>query len=300
MNKSTPSLPLQQFMQQCEARLSPIFSHYLQKIPALELKYAMEYTLGNGGKHLRPLLIYATGSLFNVPLATLDVPAAAIELIHTYSLIHDDLPCMDDADLRRGKPSCHQEVGEGMAVLTGDALQMLAMQVLISHPAPLSAQKRLLMLDKISRAAGCFGMAAGQALDISLMANDTISDSLLLDIYRLKTGALFTACIELGYLSSADDDENNQHALQQFAAAIGLAFQIQDDILDSEASSALSGKPQGIDVKNNKLTYAKLHGHEAAKEKVDTLYQAALESINYLGQKAQLLRELTGYMLQRL
>ncbi len=297
MTTTLANLSLEQFSQTCANRLTTIFTQYIAEIPSLELKSAMTYTLLDGGKRLRPLLIYATGLIFNASIENLDVPASAIELIHTYSLIHDDLPCMDDANLRRGKASCHKKYGEGLAVLTGDALHTLAMQLIAAHPAPLSAEKRVQMMKVVSLACGPYGMAAGQALDITLLQQGDISSDLLLDIYRLKTGALFTACIELGRLSSKDDNEMNQRALKTFGDCIGLAFQIQDDVLDIESSTEQLGKPQGIDIKNNKVTYPTLFGLEKAKDKIQTLYQEGLEAINYLGDRAQLLRELTGKML---
>lgn len=295
----TTDTALPQFIDAANQRLVHLFSQYWQNIPSQDLKNAMQYTLSNGGKRLRPLLIYATGITFNASLDNLDLPAAAVELIHTYSLIHDDLPCMDDADLRRGKATCHKVYGEGMAVLTGDSLHTLAMQIISHHPAQLSSDQRVDMMSALSRACGPFGMAAGQALDITVMLDNDISPALLEDIYRLKTGALFSACIELGHLASPDRDQNNQRALAEFGNLIGLAFQIQDDILDIEVATELLGKPQGIDVKNNKTTYPKLHGMEKAKEKVQYLYENALESIDYLGEQAKLLRELTKHMLSR-
>lgn len=282
-----------------KTRLSQIFSSYLIKIPSLELKTAMEYSLANGGKRIRPLLVYATGATFNAPLENLDIAAAAIELIHTYSLIHDDLPCMDNADLRRGQPASHKAFGEGMAVLAGDAMQTLAMQLLTSQPAALKAEKRVQMLRVLSEAAGPYGMVGGQALDITLMDDAALSNDLLLNIYHLKTGALFTASIQLGQLASNDDDEFNQKALYEFGERLGLAFQIQDDIVDIESASETSGKPQGIDAKNNKITYPKLHGVKASKLKVESLYEEALTAINYLGTQAQLLRELAKRLLDR-
>ncbi len=292
-------MTLESLVPACSLRLEHVFKNYLQNIPSLELKEAMQYTLMNGGKRLRPLLIFATGSIFAAPLENLDVPATSVELIHTYSLIHDDLPCMDNADLRRGKPTCHKEYSEGMAVLTGDALHTLAMQILANHPAQLKAERRVQMMSVLSKACGPYGMAAGQALDITVMHDDAIPTRLLEDIYRLKTGALLSACIELGWLASSDDDLANQEALKEFGDYIGLAFQIQDDILDMEATTEALGKEQGIDNKNNKITYPKLHGIANSKLKVQTLYQQALEAINYLGHHAHLLRELTHYMLQR-
>lgn len=299
MKLTTPELTLRDLSDICSAEIKKIFSQYLGDIPSVELKSAMEYTLFSGGKHLRPLLIYAAGHIFNAPLENLNIPASSVEIVHTYSLIHDDLPAMDNADIRRGKLTCHKVYTEGMAVLTGDALHTLAMQIIASHPAPLNAERRMQMIQVLTNACGPYGMAGGQALDITMMSGATISSDLLLDIYRLKTGALFGACIELGRLASDDDDELNKHALKKFGDYMGLAFQIQDDILDIEASTATLGKPQGIDAKNNKITYPKLYGLDAAKEKVSSLYQDALESINYLGNSAHLLRELTGTLLNR-
>lgn len=292
-------LTLNELMEMCARRLKALYPLYLQNIPSHYLKTAMEYSLMNGGKHLRPLLIYATGSVFNASVENLDLPASAVELIHTYSLIHDDLPCMDNADLRRGKPTSHKVYGEGMAVLTGDALHTLAMQILANHPSTLKDNRRLQMIKVLTEACGPYGMAAGQALDITMMSDDGLSRDLLIDIYHLKTGTLFSACIELGRLASADNDEFNQQALKEFGDCIGLAFQIQDDILDIEASTESLGKPQGIDGKNKKDTYPRLIGLTQAKLKVESLYEQALAAINYLGHQAQILRELAGFMLQR-
>ncbi|OGT41455.1 MAG: hypothetical protein A3F42_00410 [Gammaproteobacteria bacterium RIFCSPHIGHO2_12_FULL_37_34] len=296
---TTTNLTLDEFSQLCIPRLEKVYDFYLRDTPALALKNTMEYTLQNSGKRIRPLLIYATGRIFDAPLENSDLPACAVELIHTYSLIHDDLPCMDNADLRRGKPACHKVYGEGMAVLAGDALHTLAMQIIASYPAPLKSQRRLDMIATLSAACGPFGMAAGQALDLSIMSDKNISLDLLENIHRLKTGALLSACVELGRLSSNDDDELHQQSLKQFGDRIGLAFQIQDDILDMEANTELLGKPQGIDVKNSKCTYPLLYGLNQAKEKVQSLYHDALDAINMFGHQAQLLRELTGCLLQR-
>lgn len=299
MRITTNELTLEELFKLCTVRLEKMFSQYLANIPSLELKEAMEHTLLNGGKRLRPLLVYATGCIFDAPWDNLDAPACAVELIHSYSLIHDDLPCMDDANTRRGKPSCHKVFGEGMAVLAGDALQTLAMQVLTCSQSSLQADRRLQIIKVLSEASGAYGMVAGQALDITVMNDATISPKLLEDIHRLKTGALFSACIEMGRLAANDDDEFNERALKQFGDCIGYAFQVQDDVLDVEAASDQLGKPQGQDSKNHKITYPALHGLSKAKEKVQSLYQEGLEAINYLGVKAQLLRELVGFMLLR-
>lgn len=299
MTAKPTDLSLTQLFEICPVRLRTAITPYFKHILSIDLKAAMEYTMFNGGKYLRPMLIYTTGYIFKAPMENLDVPACAVELIHTYSLIHDDLPCMDNADLRRGKPTCHKEFGEGMAVLTGDALHTLAMQILASHPAKLSAEQRVQLLKVLSYSCGPYGMAGGQALDITILNNAAITLDLLLNLYNLKTGALLSACVELGRIAANDTDEKNQRALKEFGDCIGLAFQIQDDILDIEATTETLGKQQGIDVQNQKMTYPKIVGLEAAKEKVSQLYQQALQAIDYLGSDAQLLRELGGFMLQR-
>jgi len=295
----TRNLTLDQLVSLGAERLDQIYTGYLDNTPSLELKNAMEYSLLNGGKRLRPLLIYAAGSTFNAPMESLDTAAAAVELIHTYSLIHDDLPCMDDAAMRRGRPACHKAFGEGMAVLAGDALHTFAMQIMSHHPAPLKAERRLQMITLLSRACGPFGMAAGQALDLTVITDDSISTRVLEDIYRLKTGALLAACVEMGWIASSSADENDHQAMRDFGQHIGLAFQIQDDLLDIEAEASHLGKPMGQDSKNHKFTYPKLHGVEAARRKVELLYLEALQAINYLGEDARLLRELAGTMLRR-
>ncbi len=299
MTLLTNNISLAELQELCANRLKHVYDGYLQTIASLELRTAMKYAMQQHGKYLRPQLIYAAGAIFGGKTECLDVPAAAVEMIHTYSLIHDDLPCMDNADLRRGQPTCHKVYGEGLAVLTGDALHTLAIQLMADHPAPIKTEKRLQMINILAKACGPYGMAAGQALDITILNDPAITIDSLLNIYHLKTGALFTACIELGRIAAGDDDENNETALREFGNSIGLAFQIQDDILDIQTSTQTSGKPQGIDAHNNKMTYPHLLGVAAANEKVESLYQQALESINYLGEQAHLLRELAKHMLRR-
>lgn len=297
--KTSYEMKLEDLVEQSQARLENIFTMYVNKIPSLELKAAMQDALANKGKYIRPLLVYATACIFNTPWENADVPAAAVELLHTYSLIHDDLPSMDNADLRRGKPSCHKVHGEGMAVLVGDALQALSMQVLSSHPAPLKAANRVQMLAVLSEAAGPYGMVAGQALDLAMMGNGQVSGDLLIDIYRLKTGALFSASVQLGFLAAQQEDDFNRQAIKDFGDLIGLAFQIQDDILDIDTETAISGKPQQLDSKNNKLSYPLVFGVLAAKNKVSALYSQAFDKIKIFGLKAHLLRDLTNCMLTR-
>jgi farnesyl diphosphate synthase len=290
---------LNAFTVDCLKRIQDIYAVYLHDIPAQQLQEAIRDNLFNLGKGIRPLLIYSCGAIFAVPLERLDIAAAAIESMHTYSLIHDDLPCMDNADLRRGQAACHKKFGEDIAVLTGDALQTLAFHILVSHPASLSSHKRLQMLDVLCQAAGPYGMAAGQALDLACLQGQELSLESLLHIYQLKTGALLSACVQLAYIASDDSDSAHRQAIFSFGEAIGLAFQIQDDILDISTESAVSGKTAGIDQHNNKLTYPQQVGLEAARLKVQDLYQDALKHLACFGEQAQTLRELCRSMLER-
>lgn len=287
------------FQTQSAQRINAIYESYLRDIPSLDLKQAINYVLSNQGKLIRPQLVYASGNIFNAPLENLDVAASAIEMMHTYSLIHDDLPCMDNADLRRNQITCHKQFGDGMGVLTGDALQTLSIQILATHIAPLSSKQRLAMIKTLTQACGPFGMAAGQALDINMNLDKNLSENLILELYKLKTGALITACLELGRLSSTNEDEFDKKTLLDFGEAIGLAFQIQDDLLDMQGAAIQLGKKQGMDVKNNKMTYPVLFGVDKAQDKIDMLYLTALDAINHFGNKANLLREFTQYLLKR-
>lgn len=294
-----PTLTVSELAALVNTRLNTCFDAALSKVPAQALRESMQYTLSKGGKRLRPLLVYAAGLAFNAPLENLDAPAAAIEMIHTYSLIHDDLPCMDNADLRRGHPTCHKVFGEGMAVLAGDALQTLAIDTLLHHPCELTPERRLQMLATLSHASGASGMASGQALDLTVLSDGALTLPLLEEIYRLKTGVLLTACLELGWLASTDTDDTHRDAVVRFGTAIGLAFQIQDDLLDIESNTETLGKPQGIDHINKKLTYPSLVGVEKARERIQSLFEEALMAIDPLGAAAHGLRELATGVLTR-
>ena len=287
-------LSFTEFTQLCHSRLEKLFVLYLQNQPSSseQLQQAMAYAVLNGGKRIRPLLVYATGYALDVAFDNLDVPAAAIELIHAYSLIHDDLPAMDNADLRRGKPSCHKAFTEAIAILAGDALQPLAFEIIASHPAKLTAEKRIAMIHILSEASGLNGMAAGQALDITgVNSLDTLTK-----MYQLKTGKLLTAAVRLGELAS---DHHTAPTLEKFAENIGFAFQLQDDLLDIESETHLLGKPQGIDAINHKKTYPAFIGIEKTREKIQEFFTGALAALEPLDEKADLLRELAHYLLQR-
>lgn len=291
----SPSLA--EFMSQCQSRLEQLLTVYLKKAPtaAILLQEAMDYAVSNGGKRIRPLLVYATGRALNVEWDALDAPAVAIELIHTYSLIHDDLPAMDNADLRRGKPSCHKAFNEALAILAGDTLQPLAFEIIAAHSCPLSAHQRIAMIKTLTKACGLQGMAAGQVLDLQgLNSLDALTE-----LYQLKTGALFNAAILLGMHAATDIPQAIQLALQQMAASLGFAFQIQDDLLDMESHSDLTGKPQGLDVINKKVTYPMLLGKEKTHAQLSDLYASAQRAIALLGTKADILCSLADYLLQR-
>lgn len=277
------------------SRLETLFHEHLMTnpSPALTLQKAIAYATLNGGKRIRPLLVYLTGKTFDATWESLDAPACAIELIHVYSLIHDDLPAMDNSDLRRGKPSCHKAFDEATAILAGDALQSLAFEILAQHSPLLTSQQQLDRIKILSQASGIHGMAAGQMLDIEKIT--TLDE--LNQMYRLKTGALLTASVQLGAISAGLADTTIFNALFIFAKNIGLAFQIQDDILDIEGTAI--GKPQGIDQINQKMTYPSFIGLEKSRKEVEILFNAAIHSLDFLGEKKKLLCDFAILLMQR-
>ncbi len=291
------NMSLDELIIYCNNQLEKLFMHYLKdsKCPAPLLQEAMYYAVHNGGKRLRPLLVYATGLTLGATLENLDAAAAAIELIHTYSLIHDDLPAMDNSDLRRGKPSCHKAYNESLAILAGDALQPLAFEILASHPSALTDLQRLNMIKVLSEACGMHGMVAGQVLDMETMQ----SYEALETMYSLKTGNLIYASVKLGLLASPKQDADTDSLLTSFAKNIGLAFQIQDDLLDIESNTVTLGKPQGIDQTNKKITFPSLIGIEKAHEKVEMLFNQVELQLKSLGIASNILNELTKYIIQR-
>lgn len=287
-----------ELVEQGPQRLIITLRPYLAQTHFAPLHNAMEYTFNNGGKRIRPLLVYATGKIFTKDWQCLDHAALAVELIHTYSLIHDDLPSMDNADLRRGKPTCHKAFNEALAILAGDALLTLAFQIIAESPKVSPARVRELVI-ALARASGPAGMVAGQALDTSLLQDETLSLEELTNIIRLKTGALLSVSVLLGWLASGDTEERNKEALVAFGNYLGEAFQLQDDIFDITKDTAITGKPQHIDVQNAKKTIPERIGIEKAQAQLTNLYNKALKSIDYLGNRAQLLRELTDFLINR-
>lgn len=291
---------LENSRQQVEAALERYI--YTLKSQQTPLVQAMGHGTLLGGKRLRPFLVYQTGRLFGLTPASLDAPASAIECIHAYSLIHDDLPAMDNDALRRGLPTCHVKFGETTAILAGDALQTLAFNILADAEMPkVSAQDRLKMISTLAAASGAEGMCLGQALDLATKC-EQVSAARLETIYRYKTGALIRAAVRMGVLAAGKRGSLTLEYLDRFAAAIGLAFQIKDDILDILGDSQTTGKRQGTDQKLGKTTYPALLGLDMALVKARDLYHeslASLECVAALGYDTATLVVLAGYIIER-
>ncbi|TNE77665.1 MAG: geranyl transferase [Gammaproteobacteria bacterium] len=261
-----------------------------------QLYEAMRYSVFNGGKRVRPVLAYAAANTIGEINTATDCAAAAVEMIHAYSLIHDDLPAMDDDDLRRGKPTCHIAFDEATAILAGDALQALAFEQILSV-AGTSPQLAVQLQTLLCKAAGSDGMVLGQALDIAAV-DRTLEVDELERVHRHKTGAMINASILMGALTAGANSEQ-QAALGRYGDAIGLAFQVQDDILDVTGSTAVIGKRQGSDMALNKPTYVTLLGLEGAREKAAKLHREALRALESLGPRADQLRVIADYIVNR-
>ena len=264
--------------------------------PPRRLHEAMHYAVLDGGKRVRPLLAFAAGELFDAPRDAVARAAAAVEMIHAYSLVHDDMPCMDDDDLRRGKPTVHKKYDEATALLVGDALQAQAFEVLAN--AELDAERRIAMLATLARAAGSLGMCGGQAIDLASVGL-VLSLAELEQMHRLKTGALLDASVVLGAMAGKTLSADELQALRAYAAAIGLAFQVVDDILDATADSATLGKTAGKDAADNKPTYVSLLGHDASLALAEKLRQDAHSALAPFGDRAQRLRDLADLIVHR-
>ncbi len=285
----------------CRSRVERALDHWLpaSSTPPCTLHEAMRYAALAGGKYVRPLLVYATGQALGVKAEALDGPACAVELIHAYSLVHDDLPAMDDDDLRRGKPTCHKVYGEAMAILTGDALQSLAFHILAQDAAiGVPAERRLRMIDTLAIASSSQGMAGGQAIDLEAVGRELNLEELE-NMHLRKTGALIRASVTLAALASPGLAEETLRLLGGYARCIGLAFQIRDDVLDVEADTGTLGKLQGADMQRNKPTYPALLGLEGAKRKARELHDKALALLDPLGQAADPLRWIARYIVAR-
>lgn len=262
-----------------------------------KLHDAMRYVTLGGGKRLRPLLVWATAELGNGVQAACEAAVVAVECIHVYSLVHDDMPPMDNDSLRRGKPTCHIQYDDATALLVGDALQTLAFDVL-STATDLSAARQLRMVNVLAKASGSVGMAGGQAIDLANVGQD-LSQSQLEQMHGLKTGALIRAAVALGALSCPDLDDAQLTALDVYATKLGLAFQVIDDVLDCEADTATLGKTAGKDAQANKPTYVKLMGLEAARAYAEQLVAQSIEQLVPFGEKALRLRQLAEFVVAR-
>jgi farnesyl diphosphate synthase len=263
------------------------------------LHQAMRYAVLGGGKRIRPILVYSTGAAVGVNLDSLDGPACAVEMIHAYSLIHDDLPAMDNDDLRHGKPSCHKAFDEATALLAGDALQALALQSLAQDPAMTQDPTiRLQLVATLAQAAGSRGMAGGQAIDLAAVGKElTLAE--LEDMHIHKTGALLRASVLMGAMSQPALPAATLQRLDHYAKCIGLAFQIRDDILDVIADTDTLGKPQGADAHLHKPTYPALLGLDGARSHAQMLVDEALASLQPLGPEADTLRWIASYIVER-
>ena len=265
--------------------------------PPKRLHDAMRYAVFNGGKRVRPLLVYATGECVGVPERVLDAPAAALELIHAFSLVHDDLPAMDDDDLRRGKPTVHRQFDEATAILAADALQPLAFSVLADcRDTPAAVRIKLVRL--MADACGSIGMTGGQSMDLAAEGR-TLSAEDIESMYALKTGALLHAAVVSAALLSEDLTSERASAIDAFGRTIGIAFQIKDDILDVEGETEVIGKHTGADQRLRKATYPGLVGVAAARERCNGLLRSALEQLDDFGASAEPLRWLARYIVER-
>lgn len=286
--------------EQYQQRVNTGLEQQLQQLPALapRLKDAMAYALLNGGKRVRPALVYACGQMLELRPDALDAPAMALECIHTYSLIHDDLPAMDNDELRRGKPTCHVAYDEASAILAGDALQAMAFEILAGMPLQQgTTDYRADIISILAKASGYRGMCGGQALDLAA-TDKVVSIDELEALHRSKTGALLEAAL-LMPAAMAGLERDQVSRLAEYASAIGLAFQVQDDILDITGDTQTLGKPQGSDVLMKKSTYPALLGLAGAKSLTERLYQEALQALDALPYNTSSLASFADYIIHR-
>ncbi|MBT8063336.1 MAG: (2E,6E)-farnesyl diphosphate synthase [Gammaproteobacteria bacterium] len=294
-------LPFQSYLEKCQQRVNDALDKCLpvDDPPEHNLAEAIRYSVVGGGKRIRPVMVYAAGDALGVNPEILDTPACAVEMIHAYSLIHDDLPAMDDDDLRRGQPTCHKAFDEATAILAGDALQALAYEILTDNSCTgLPEHQRIQMLKLLTQASGAHGMAGGQAIDLASVGK-ALSLEQLEAMHRLKTGALIRASILLGAMCKADISEQELTILDNYAHCIGLSYQIQDDILDVVGDTETLGKPQGSDEDQRKPTYPAILGLEASIQLAREQHAMALKHLEPMGEMADTLRALSAYIVER-
>jgi farnesyl diphosphate synthase len=291
----------QVFLGDCRVRVDRTLDRWLPptETQPKRLHEAMRYATLGDGKRVRPVLVYAAGQALAAEPAQLDAAACAVELIHAYSLVHDDLPAMDDDDLRRGRATCHKAFDEATAILAGDALQTLAFRVLSEDKGPpIAPAERLRMLNELAIASGSRGMAGGQALDMEATGRE-IDLAQLENLHIHKTGALILASVRLGALAAGASQQSHRSGLDRYAKCIGLAFQVHDDVLDVEGETEVLGKTRGKDAATEKATYPALIGLEAARSMARRLIDEALENIAEFDDKAAPLRQLANYIISR-
>jgi len=284
-----------------QSRVNAALDKYLPREdpPEHNLAEAIRYSVIGGGKRIRPAMVYAAGEAMGVSTDLLDIPACAVEMIHAYSLIHDDLPAMDDDDLRRGRPTCHKAFDEATAMLAGDALQALAYEILAKDDhEELTPEHRIQMLSLLTEASGAHGMAGGQAVDLASVGKQLTLEQLE-HMHQLKTGALIRASILLGGMCKQDISEQELKMLSDYAFCIGLSFQIQDDILDVVSDTETLGKPQGSDQAQAKPTFPAILGLEESRRRAIQQHELALKILEPLDEKADSLRQLSAYIVER-
>lgn len=293
-------MQIQQYLTERKSRVETLLAGFLRSQNSSPvLQTAMTYAVMNGGKRLRPVLAYASVEALDVDLSHADIVACAVELIHTYSLIHDDLPAMDNDALRRGVATCHIKFDEATAILAGDALQSFAFELLtVSKELSVPDETRLQMLSLLSKSIGATGMVAGQSLDLQ-SSSVGINESALATLHSLKTGALITSSVQLGALSSGRVSRQQLDQLSLYAKLIGHAFQVHDDILDVESDTETLGKQQGKDQELGKATYPVLLGLDGARKKAQALCDEAIAALDDFGGSAQRLRDIALYVVQR-
>ncbi len=284
-----------------QKRVDTALDNYLpaEDPPEHKLAAAIRYSVIGGGKRIRPAMVYAAGEAMGVSTDLLDIPACAVEMIHAYSLIHDDLPAMDDDDLRRGRATCHKAFDEATAILAGDALQALAYEILAKDDhKELTPEHRIEMLSLLTEASGAHGMAGGQAVDLASVGKQLTLEQLE-HMHQLKTGALIRASILLGGMCKQDITQDELDMLSNYALCIGLSFQIQDDILDVIGDTETLGKPQGSDEEQKKPTFPAIIGLETSKQLALQQHDLALKTLEHLDEKADSLRQLSAYIVER-
>ena len=294
-----PANELKAWQQKAQAQTELLLERFLpseNQVPHT-LHEAMRYVTLGGGKRLRPLLVLAASELDDADQNAVEQAMAAIEMVHVYSLVHDDMPAMDNDSLRRGKPTCHVKYDEATALLVGDALQTQAFDVL-SRPTGLPSERQIAMLSTLAKASGSLGMAGGQAIDLANVGK-AMNQAQLEQMHSLKTGALIRAAVVLGALACPDLDSDDVRTLDNYAAKLGLAFQVIDDVLDCEADTATLGKTAGKDQEADKPTYVKLMGLNAARDYAERLVAEAQQALSGFDARADRLRQLAAFVTER-